>query len=111
MVITRDISILVTLPGTTEWWGMRPVWVLAYLLVMIVFLPVFIWSEKSVSAGQRRPRMLIATLVGALAVSLGLAMLAAGGVAGDRWFGVNWLACVLPPLGLLIATLGSKRIS
>lgn len=104
-------ALLVIVPGTTEWWEMRPIWVSAYLLVMITLLPAFIWSEKSVSVGQRKPTILLTTLLGALAVCLGLAMLAVGGVAGKSWLGINWLACVLPPLGLLIATLGSKRIS
>lgn len=101
--------LLTALPGTGEWWAYRPVWVLIYSAVMLMLLPLFLWSEKLVSAGQRKPRLNVITIVGALCISVGLAMLAAKGVTGDGLLGVNWLACMLPPIGLLVVTLGSKR--
>ncbi len=101
-------SLLLALPGSADWWAVRPVWVFFYLLMMLVFLPLFVWSEKAVSAGQRCPKSVGLCLFGALLISVGLALLAAGGVVGDGWLGVNWLACSLPPLGWAIVTLTSS---
>lgn len=102
--------LLTAVPGSMEWWAYRPAWVLLYAFVMLLCLPLFLWSENAVSAGQRQPIFKFITILGALCISVGLAMLAGKGVGGTGVLGVNWVAGLLPPVGLLIVTLGSKRL-
>lgn len=103
--------LLTALPGSVEWWGYRPVWVVIYSAVMLLCLPLFLWSEKVVSAGQRKPKWVGVTMIGALCISFGLAMLAAKGVSGTGALNINWVASLLPLVGLIVVTLMSKRVS
>ncbi len=104
-------TILTALPGTAEWWAYRPAWVLIYATFMLLCLPAFLWAERTVSAGQRAPKVAALTIFGAIGISVGLAFLAATGVSGQGMFGVNWLACLLPPAGLVFVTMLSHKLS
>ncbi len=102
---------LTAVPGSEQWWFYRPAWVMVYFAVMMTALPLFLLSERLVSAGNRTPRHISITLFGALMMCMGLAMLAAMGVAGAGSAGVNWAACLLPIFGFLIVTFGSRRLA
>jgi len=103
-------SLLVAVPGTELWWSLRPVWVLVYFAIMMVFLPIFMWLEKFAISGeqnqQQTPTAII--IVGALITCAGLAMLAAAGVTGGGPFSVNWLAVSLPIAGAALISFYRK---
>lgn len=98
-------SVLSVIPGSYEWWAVRPLWVLSYLLVMLIGLPLFIALEKWAVGGAQKQTPLLVLTVGGLLIGSGLAWLAKDGVAGTGLWGINWLAIMLPTVGaaLIIA--------
>lgn len=95
-------TLLIGEPGSAQWWSLRPVWVIVYLSVMMLFLPLFLKLEKIASNNQFQSTPALALLLCALCMCFGLALLAAGGVTGQGLYGINWLACLLP-VGAVIA--------
>jgi hypothetical protein len=98
-------GVLVAPPGTELWWSLRPLWVTVYFIVMLVFLPIFIWLEKIAGGSVRQQTPTPVLLVGAFAICFGLAMLAALGIAGPGPLGLNWLAVLLPVAGAVLISL------
>jgi hypothetical protein len=71
-------------PGSAGWWLLRPAWLLAMLLVLVPVVALFGRFEQG---GREPPRGAAAPaawtqVVGALLVSLGLALLAGYGMSG-----------------------------
>ena len=95
--------VLAAVPGSVEWWSLRPVWVLAFMLTMLVLLPLFLKLERSLTSTPRTAVSGIRLALASVAMSGGLALLAANGITGDGPFGLNWLACLLPVAGGFIA--------
>ena len=100
--------LLIGIPGSVEWWGLRPVWVMVYFVIMLAFLPIFLRLEKMATSLGHQQTVLPVLLSGALAMCFGLALLAGGGVSGNGIFGLNWLACLLPIGGALFITLSAR---
>ena len=96
-------NLLLAVPGSTDWWILRPVWVWVFLIFMLVLLPLFLGLEKAVTGNERHNASLLRLFVAGVLMCGGLALLAANGVAGDGPFGLNWLACVLPIIGGFVA--------
>lgn len=103
-------SILLTAPGSVEWWSLRPIWVVTYLAIMVPCLPLFLKLEKLAITSDQSHTSTPVLILGALAICGGLALLANGGVVGGGPFGINWLACLLPVTGALLISFYSRRI-
>lgn len=103
-------NFLITLPGSSDWWMLRPVWVLVFLIFMLVMLPLFLALEKAITGKEREKSSLIRLSIGGLLMCGGLALLAANGVTGSGPFGLNWLACMLPILGGFIALFRTPKL-
>jgi len=101
-------NLLLAEPGTVQWWSLRPLWVIVYLAVMMVFLPLFLTLEKIASKNQQQSTPVAILMLSALSMCFGLALLAAGGVTGEGILGVNWLACLLPVGAIVALSLFSK---
>ena len=99
---------LVGEPGSVQWWSLRPVWVMVYFMVMMVFLPLFLKLEKRASRETGGEAPLPMLLIGAIGICVGLALLAGGGIAGPGVLGLNWLAACLPIAGTLLISMVSQ---
>lgn len=86
-------------PGTGAWWSRRPLWLGVLALALIPFVAAMARFERP----KKRPDEAVAPawrlVLGSLAVSLGLALLALGGIAGDGWFGLRVWVLGLPFVG------------
>ena len=94
-------------PGSAGWWLLRPAWLLAMLLLLVPVVALFGRFEQG---GREPPRAAAAPaawaqVVGALLVSLGLALLAGYGMAGARFPGLRVvpLAMVLGGVALIVS--------
>ena len=97
-------------PGSGLWWAYRPVWVLVYLFIMMLCLPLFMWLEKKIGTGTSKHNTGVAVILFGVGMCGGLAVLAGLGVAGDGRFGLNWLAISLPIVATLaLSIIGSKK--
>ncbi len=105
-VLWLQPALLDPLPASLLWWSWRPVWLLAYTLLLIptVFLVIRIevLAPKSTTRTIRPSRLLLGTAM----ICLGLAFLASGGVGSDRAPGVRLLPLLFPFLGAGIAGFG-----
>jgi len=95
--------VLLPLPGSIEWWTHRPLWVMVFMTIMLIALPLFLKLEKIITGSARTDVSSWRLGMAAICLCLGLAMLAGNGVTGNGPFGLNWLACSLPILGGFIA--------
>jgi len=103
-------AVLVGEPGSTQWWSLRPLWVLVYFAVMMVFLPIFLKLEHIASTSDNRTTSTPVLLFGSFVMCAGLALLAAGGVTGGGALGLNWFACLMPVAGALIISYVGRKI-
>ncbi|MBY0558960.1 acyltransferase [Hyphomicrobium sp.] len=85
-------------PGSAEWWWMRIPWVLANAIALIPLILLFSRFERA-STRDGAPLPAWNYVLGAISTAGGLVLLAAHGVGGYGWFGLNvW--------GLLLAFTG-----
>lgn len=97
-------------PGSGKWWAYRPVWVAVYFAVMMISLPLFLWMEKKLGGGSSKHNTAIAVIIFGLGMCGGLAVLAGLGVTGKGALGLNWLAIMLPIVGVGALSLIGKRL-
>jgi len=97
-------------PGSGHWWAYRPVWVFAYFVIMMLFLPAFMWLEKKIGGGSSKHNTSVVVILIGLGMCAGLAILAGLGVSGNGLFGLNWLAICLPVVGTLALSVIGKKI-
>lgn len=91
-------------PGIGEWWAMRPVWIVLFIVVLIPLVLIFLRFEagsRATDKGQPGP---FQAIPGALITCAGLIMMAMNGIAADNFIGVNWIAVGLVVVGVGIAT-------
>ena len=97
-------------PGSGKWWAYRPVWVAVYFAVMMISLPLFLWMEKKLGGGSSKHNTAVAVIIFGLAMCGGLAVLAGMGVTGKGALGLNWLAILLPIVGVGALSLIGKHL-
>lgn len=102
-------SLLGQTPGTLEWWLFRSVWILAYAILLFLFLPVFLHLEKLSMGNKNKVTPLTAVAVGGVLFCAGLALLAKGGVTGQGLWGIHWLAVSLPVVAGLLISLSARQ--
>ncbi len=80
--------------GAGGWWAMRPIWLVAFCLVLappfvMIFLPFEAGSRTPL---ERRPGGPLASALGTLVTCAGLIMIAMNGIGAGNALGVNWIA-------------------
>ncbi len=85
-------------PGTRAWWMTRPIWHAVLVVALVPLGLVFSRFERPAKASGARPASW-RLVVGALAVSFGMAFLALDGVAGESWLGLRLSVISLPLAG------------
>ena len=93
-------------PVSSTWWLLKPVWMLAWTLGLLVLLVGFLRFERG---GSGRPAPAWRQVVGALAVAVGLALLAHDGIDGSGPFGTRPVALAPILLGALIGMPGGRK--
>lgn len=94
-------------PGSAVWWWTRPLWLAAYLGVLLALVPVVARFETGSVDASAVPAW--RRITGALICCLGLALLALGGVGGEGWFGLRLSVLPLPFVGAFVAGLWPVR--
>jgi len=92
-----------TVPGSGEWWLIRPAWLAVYAVVLLALVPLLARFERARQGAVERATW--RRIVGALVACLGLALLALGGVGGEGPLGLRIVALALPFTGAFIAGL------
>jgi hypothetical protein len=96
-----------SVPNSAEWWLLRPLWVLALLLLLWGFVAVFGRVEaKRVSLAS--PPSAWRSLAGAVALSVGLVALTTDGVGGENALGLRLWPVVLSLVGVFLVTAGRR---
>lgn len=99
-------------PGTRAWWAARPVWLAIFLVALVPFVLVFSRFERPGKV-HGAPPAAWRLVFGALAVSLGNALLALDGIAGEGVFGLRVTVLALPFAGAALmrrwGSVGSRR--
>jgi len=98
-------------PGSDLWWAYRPAWIVVYFLIMMASLPLFMWLEKKIGGGTSKHNTGVAVIIFGLGMCAGLAVLAGLGVVGNGAFGLNWLAILLPIVGVLALSFMGKKVN
>ncbi|NOR18549.1 MAG: acyltransferase family protein [Xanthomonadales bacterium] len=97
---------LEVMPGSVEWWLMRPVWLLVYVLALLPFALGFGQFERSAPGSLIHPDWRLVS--GAMLICAGLALLALDGVVGDGWLGLRFVL-LLPFAGAILAGVNPLR--
>lgn len=103
-------SVFTIQAGSIEWWAYRPLWVALYFIIMMLCLPLFLWMEKKFGGGSSKHNTGLLVILFGIAMCAGLAILAALGVTGNGAFGLNWLALLMPIMGVVALSLMGKRL-
>ena len=91
-------------PGTGFWWSLRPLWVLAFIVVLAPILAVFLSFEAASRASGAQAPGPAQAMFGALTTCGGLVMMALSGIGSDSAVGVNVVAVALVLIGVGLAT-------
>ena len=94
-------------PGSGTWWGMRPAWLLVYLLALLPFAIGFGRFERGNASQHIHTSWRLVS--GAILICAGLALLALDGVAGDGWLGLRVTVLFLPFAGAALAGVNPLR--
>jgi small-conductance mechanosensitive channel len=87
-------------PGSADWWILRPVWLLLYVLLLMVLVTLFLRLEHT---GGTEPTSVFRQVAGAVVVCVGLSLLALNGIGGDAHPAQVLLVISLPFLGAAVA--------
>ena len=90
-------------PGSSEWWMIRPIWILLFAVGTLPFISLFQRFERTTG---RPPVGTIRQIVGCFACCVGLALLAINGINDDDFLGLRWIPLLLPFIGCGIAGFG-----
>ncbi|WP_072392521.1 acyltransferase family protein [Hyphomicrobium sp. CS1BSMeth3] len=99
-------------PGSAQWWWARIPWIIANTLALVPLVAAFGRFERP-GVPEGPPALAWRHVLGALVTAAGLALLAAHGVGGYGWFGLNlWgLALAFAGIGLVARRPDSARTS
>lgn len=103
-------NVLLAVPGSNDWWLLRPVWILVFMIFMLLLLPLFLALEKAVTGKERQNSSLLRIFIAGAFMCGGLALLAGNGVTGNGPVGLNWLACSLPIIGGFVALFRTPKL-
>lgn len=84
-------------PGSSGWWATRPLCMAIYVVGLALFVPVVGRFEQTARKGAAASVPAWRAIAGALAVCLGVAMLALGGIGADDALGLR-----VVPVGLVL---------
>ena len=87
-------------PGSADWWILRPVWLLLYVLLLMVLVTLFLRLEHT---GGTEPTSVFRQVAGAVVVCAGLSLLALNGIGGNAHPAQVLLAISLPFIGAAVA--------
>lgn len=105
-LLFNDVGLL-SVPGSSAWWLIRPVWLLVYLLALLPFALGFGRFERS--AANDHPIQTWRLVTGAVLICAGLALLALDGVTGNGWLGLRISVLLLPFAGSILAGVNPLR--
>lgn len=91
-------------PGAGSWWAARPLWLVAFCLVLAPLVAMFLPFEAGSKTPQERRPGPWAALLGTLVTCAGLIMMAMHGIGAENALGVNWIAVLLVMGGVFLAT-------
>lgn len=95
-------------PGTSEWWITRPIWIAVYILALLPFIGIFAKHERSfgpIRGGRTVPRL--RAVLGVLAICAGLGATAGLTIASPEGVtGVRWWVIALPLVGAALMGFG-----
>ena len=91
-------------PGAGAWWAARPIWLVAFCIVLAPFVGIFLPFEAGSKTPQERRPGPWASALGTLVTCAGLIMIAMFGIGADTLLGVNWIAVALVMGGIFLAT-------
>ena len=89
-------------PNSASWWATRPLWLVALLALLAVFVAIFGRFEQR-ARGAGAPPPAGQSVAGALAVCFGLSVLALGGLGGPGPLGIRG--------GIVLATLAGAALA
>jgi hypothetical protein len=101
-------NLLSTIPGSTDWWLLRPPWVLAYFLLCLPFVALFMRFENLKAKPGAKPPPAWRLILGSIVACLGLALLAMSGIGADNILGIRIVPFLLPFIGVSIAASYAK---
>jgi hypothetical protein len=90
-------------PGSAAWWATRPLWLALLAAVLAPLVAVFGRFEQRAHRADLPPPFAVQSVLGALAVCLGLAGLALGGIAAPGMLGVRTGTLLLTFAGAALA--------
>ena len=91
-------------PGTSEWWGFRPLWIGTLLACLLPFLAVFARFETGSRQLGEHATNTVQAVAGAVLSCAGLTALALMGTSRDGFPGMNWIPVLLVLIGVFVVT-------
>ncbi|MCP4074449.1 MAG: acyltransferase [Hyphomicrobiales bacterium] len=99
------------LPGTSEWWLSRPLWIAAMSLVMLPLIFVFGRLESGSRQSHVEPPGPLRSALGACLACGGLTFLALDGTYANNTLGVNIIPVSLAIAGVALSTINWRHSS
>jgi len=90
-------------PNTAAWWATRPLWIAVLLVLLALFVAGFGRFEQLARARSASAPSTLQSVVGAIAVCAGLAVLALGGIGAPGTLGIRTGLVLLTFAGSLLA--------
>jgi hypothetical protein len=98
-------------PNSAAWWATRPLWVLALLILLSLFVSIFVRFESLAKRSGEPPPSAWRSIAGAVAICAGLAALAIGGIGTTGLSGIRaWPVLLTLAGGILVAAVRLPRI-
>ena len=91
-------------PATSQWWSLRPMWLLLYLAALVPLVLIFVRFEAGSRGGLEAAPGPAQAITGALVTCGGLVMMALSGIGAAGALGVNWIALGAVLVGVFLAT-------
>ena len=96
-----------SMPGSSTWWLLRPVWIAVYLAALLPFALLFGRFERIPGARVTYPAWRL--VPGAVLACAGLALLALDGIAGEGVLGLRDGVLLLPFAGAVLGAVNPFR--
>jgi hypothetical protein len=90
-------------PNSASWWATRPLWFVVLFAILWVFVSLFGRFEQRARGPSSSPPPAWQSVAGALALCLGLSLLALGGIGAPGSLGIRTWTVLLTLLGAALA--------